>query len=426
MKGKNCSAGRVIGWLLLSLLAIFVFCTIVTPTDPKWVYPYLGVQNKHEALKSLGFVFAGVILIIQAFIANRRAKSMEKAANAQAAATEAQAEATKEQAKANENTEQGQRQERLKNAIGHLGHEKVAVRLGGAYELFHLARDSKKEEEKELRQTVLDILCAHIRETTGEKEYRENHKSKPSEEIQSLLTLLFVQEHEVFKSCRINLQGSWLNGAKLQEARLEKAVLDGAHLQRTDLKKARLQGAQLRETFLQGAVLWEAYLQGAALSNARLQGATLRSARLQGATLQAAQLQGADLPGTQLQGAELLVAELQGADLYAADLRGVVSQVRDLKNQFEERITSRTNQKDDLTGAIFEGGLGMSQEDLDALVELVPEEKREQVRQLAWHIGKQASHELPENSGAINGFYTAGEAEQWIAEYNEATKDIKD
>ena len=69
-----------------------------------------------------------------------------------------------------------------------------------------------RQDTKELRQTVLDILCAHIRRTTGEKKYREDYPSKPSEEVQSLLTLLFVQDHKVFKGCHINLQGSWLNG----------------------------------------------------------------------------------------------------------------------------------------------------------------------------------------------------------------------
>ncbi len=93
----------------------------------------------------------------------------------------------------------------MKNAIEHLGHESVSVRLGGAYELFHLAEDAKK-----LRQTVLDILCDHIRQTTGERKYRRTYKSKPSEEIQSLLTLLFVQEYEVFKGLRVDLQGSFL------------------------------------------------------------------------------------------------------------------------------------------------------------------------------------------------------------------------
>ena len=63
--------------------------------------------------------------------------------------------------------EQGQRQERLKTAIEHLGHESDSVRMGGAYELFHLAKDVE-----ELRPTALDILCAHVRLKTGESKYR--------------------------------------------------------------------------------------------------------------------------------------------------------------------------------------------------------------------------------------------------------------
>ena len=134
----------------------------------------------------------GILIALQALIASGQTKAMEDAANAQARAIE-------EQAKANQNTEQGQRQERLKSAIEHLGHASDSVRLGGAYELFHLAEDTK-----DLRQTVLDILCAHIRQTTGEDEYQKKYPSKPSEEIQSLLTLLFVHKYEVFTGLRIN------------------------------------------------------------------------------------------------------------------------------------------------------------------------------------------------------------------------------
>ena len=175
---------------------------------------------------------------------------MENAANAQA--------------EANQNTERGQRQERLKNAIEHLGHASDSVRLGGAYELFHLAQDNK-----DLCQTVMDILCAHIRRTS-ESEYREKHKWKPSEEVQSLLTLLFVQEYKVFKGCHINLQASWLNGATLVGARLRCATLDEIYLQGAFLDDARLQGASLIQAKLGGAFLSSACLQGTTLVNTQL------------------------------------------------------------------------------------------------------------------------------------------------------------
>ena len=97
-------------------------------------------MEKYDTLKFLGIGMGGILLALQALASHRRAKAMEDAAN--------------QQAKATRNTEQGQRQERLKNAIEHLGHKSDSVRLGGAYELFHLAEDNQK-----VSQTVLDILC---------------------------------------------------------------------------------------------------------------------------------------------------------------------------------------------------------------------------------------------------------------------------
>ena len=83
----------------------------------------LGLYAKNEILKFLGIGMGGVLLALQAMMSYKRAKALEDTANAQAEAAKAQAKATEEQAKANENTEQGQRQERLKNAIEHLGHD---------------------------------------------------------------------------------------------------------------------------------------------------------------------------------------------------------------------------------------------------------------------------------------------------------------
>ena len=189
----------------------------------------------------------GMLLALQALMSYKRAKALEATAAAQVEAATAQAEATKEQAKANHNTEQGQRQQRLRNAIQHLGHKSASVRLGGAYELFHLVEDMVK-----LRQTVLDILCAHIRETTGTVQYREGHKSRPSEEIRSLLFLLFGRPHVVFKGCSIDLQGSYLNGADLSRARLSGANLTRAKLLNAELTGANLARANLTFTELTG------------------------------------------------------------------------------------------------------------------------------------------------------------------------------
>ena len=304
-------------FLLVVLFSVFV-AVMTSETAEKIIGQLLGLgspekSEKNKILTFLGIGMGGILLALQAVIANRRAQAMVDATNAQA--------------ETNQNTEQGQRQERLKNAIEHLGHASDSVRLGGAYELFHLAHDTE-----DLRQTVLDILCAHIRQTTGEDKYRKKHPSKPSGEVQSLLTLLFVQDHEVFKGCHINLQGSWLNGASLQEARLEKAVLaqaymhkailSGAHLQKAILIDACLHGANLNGAHLDEADLVAVQLDGASLAGAKLPEATLEDARLRGTDLSRAQLYRATLIGAQLNGARLVYARLHMASLDEAHLYG--------------------------------------------------------------------------------------------------------
>ncbi len=387
-----------------------------------------GLHTKNKTLQFLGIGMGGVLFALQALMSYKRAKALEDTANAQAEAAKAQAKATEEQAKANQNTEQGQRQERLKNAIEHLGHASDSVRLGGAYELFHLAQDTK-----DLCQTVLDILCAHIRQTTGESEYREKYKSKPSEEIQSLLTLLFVQEHEVFKGLHINLQGSWLNGASLFQARLEEAILTRAYIRGADLRLARLQGAVLYEAQMQGAVLSEAWMQHSYLRRARMQGTSLHMTQLQGASLIEAQMQGADLRGAWLQASALALARLQGANLAKAmvqeamlgevQLQGVSSTraLGEILPPFKDWIKERVGETADLTGVIFAGGL--SQAHLDFLTEDLSDTTTENLRErLTPHVDEPESNKL-ENAFAVKaytGTYTAEEAEQWIAEYNEA------
>ena len=343
-----------------------------------------------------------------------------------------------EQAKTNQNAEQGQQQERLKNAIDHLGHASDSVRMGGAHELFHLAKDNP-----ELRQTVMDILCFHIRNTTKKEEYRKTQKSKPSEEVQSLLTLFFVQDHDVFKGLAINLQESWLNGADLQKARLQKAILkqaylrgarlDMAHLQEANLVEAHLEEAVLEQANLQGAKLISAYLQGGTLFQARLQRANLWMARLHAAYLQDAHLQGANLADVKLQGAILLEARMQGAKLSYTQMQGAILDKANLNGAgtqewssstpFAERIRKSIDKESDLSKVVFFGGIG--RKFADSLVEGLSDEKAMILRaSLRPHIDKPFSFGLPENSDAITSAYTKKEAEEWIAEYEKAMSEV--
>ena len=431
-----------IALIALLIFLVGVFVVVMCFEDPKWSFKLFGVSGsenpKYEVLKFLGIGMGGILVALQALMSYKRAKAMEDTAKAQADAANAQADAAQAQARANEHTEQGLRQERLKNAIEHLGDERDSVRLGGAYELFHLAEDTK-----DLRKTALDMLCLHIRQATGENEYQEKHESKPSEEVQSLLTLLFVQNHEVFKGLQINLQGSWLNGANLREARLARAVLSGTYLRGCDLHGAYLQGADLHRADLSGgtlsgaylreADLHEAHLQGASLNWTRLQGANLSGAYLQGTRLYVAHLQGANLGGAYLQGVRLNGAHLQGANLDAACLQGANLGGAHLQgvggeywiplDSFREHIRNQIDKETDLAGAIFAGGLSTG--DMYSLIEDLSDEKANELREeLESHIDQPISNELPEDSGAITGAYTKEEAEQWIAEYEKVMSEV--
>ena len=102
--------------LLVVMLAVFV--AVMFSKNLCWISPYLGLADKNKILTFLGIGMGGILLALQAVIANRRAKALEDTAKAQA--------------EANQNTEQGQRQQRLKNTIEHLGHvsEKGRLKMG--------------------------------------------------------------------------------------------------------------------------------------------------------------------------------------------------------------------------------------------------------------------------------------------------------
>ena len=354
---RNCTFQNALVAGLVLTLAAFLGVLFSEWIETK-ISGQLDIAKKSDILKFVGIAMGGILVALQALMSYKRAVALENTANAQADAANAQAEAANAQARANLHTEQGQRQERMKNAIEHLGHKSDSVRLGGAYELFHLAKDADPHEDHTaIRQTVLDILCAHIRQTTGDIAYRNEHDSKPSEEVQSMLTLLFVQNHCVFKGCQINLQESWLDGAHLCEARLSMANLVYAHLKEASLSDAHLQGSDLLDADLAGACLFRAGLQGANLNGSSLQASRLSYAKLQGSVIENTCLHGAVLSSAFLQGASFAFCGLQGANLAGASLQGAGMKDWNKLIPFAVRIRKSIGQIADLSTNVFSNGL---------------------------------------------------------------------
>ncbi|BBM89126.1 hypothetical protein COTS27_00819 [Spirochaetota bacterium] len=319
----------------------------------------LGIANDKNcdiglAIERLGIAIGGIIALLVALASFQRAKALDDTAKAQ---------------------EQGNIEDRYKNAITQFGNANSSVRLAGAYGLYHLAIDNEKR-----RKNICDVLCVHIRDLTtsgrpifnekkdlattvghicDEKSYSEKYENKPSNEVQSILDLLTNKSNEKnfpFKSHWINLANSYLNGANLDYAWLKGADLEGVQFQGVILRQAQLQGTNLKKAQLQGAVLSEAQLQGANLSEAQLQAANLFSAELQGAILSEAQLQGTNLKKAQLQGAFLPKAQLQAANLKEAWLQATILWKAELQGAFlpKAQLQAANLFSAELQGAILE------------------------------------------------------------------------
>ena len=395
-----------------------------------------------ESLQFLGLAMGGILIALQALMSYKRATALEQTAIAQA--------------KAVEKTGEGQRQDRFKNAIEHLGHKSDSVRLGEAYELFLFAQDLEDlEDSEDLSRTVLDILCAHVRHVTCESSYQAVHGESPSEEIQSILNLLL--RRDVFSDIRIDLTGSWLKGAQLEEADLRDAKLNKTNLTKAKLDKATLHKAQLSdarmeraslveakmtkcclqranlndaslanavldysdlsEAELKGATLDEASLPKAQLYNARMQGASLVKANMIGCCLKQVSLIGAslenavlvcsDLSKAELQGAFVGGVQLQGSILAEVKVEGATSSVEYKTSSFEDRIRGLIGKSADLSEVEFEGGL--NQVKMESLIGGLSEEDRDGLQD----IGKQKP---TEHITKARGSYSAREAERFINE----------
>jgi len=106
---------------------------------------------------------------------------------------------------------------RFSSGVELLGNQNESARIGGAYNLYFLA-----SENPEYVEPVCEILCAHLRTITGKKEYREKYDEKSSNEIQTILDLLFKEKNGklIFDKCKKNLRGVYFNGINLREATL--------------------------------------------------------------------------------------------------------------------------------------------------------------------------------------------------------------
>ena len=347
---------RGIFWSLCFLFVLLVGRLFSGP-EATWLDCLLGTSDletaaKRETIKDLAGALFGFIVVLGLYVAFRRTRALEDTAQAQHNANE---------------------QKLFNDATAKLGDKSPSVRLGGIYALDRLARLNET-----YLASIVEILCAHLRETAqqdrdeekdkkkdgeaGEKKYAEQYKDEPSNEIQSLLEVLsglnrFSEEKKgdkQFSPVRLNLSGAHLVGANLigaclnradlsrtnmhkaylLRAQLQETFLYRAQMQEANLYRAQMQRARLQEAQMQEAHLQETQMQEAHLYRVRMQGANLQEVQMQGANLQEVQIQGASLSMVQLQGAVLQEAQMQGANLWKAQLQGAYLQEAQMQGAF--------------------------------------------------------------------------------------------
>ncbi len=267
------TAGLVIWWAISSWQAM----SVIPEMESR-------ISSQIEFVKTLAQITLGTLVLVSLYVAWRRVKAAESAAEA----------AQKTIAVAQE----GQITERFTRAIEQLGSDKSAIRLGGIYALERIAKDSEKD-----RRQVIEVLTAFIRENSKWDGQPEDEQSfQPvSTDIQGILTILggLNTEYEEPEQ-RLNLHGTNLQGAEAMRTKLQWAILSNANLQRANFSGSILQGVILTYSCLQGADLSFANLWGVNFAGAKLQHAVLFNANLEAAYFKGADLQDADIRNTDL------------------------------------------------------------------------------------------------------------------------------
>jgi hypothetical protein len=308
IKNENSWFRQNLAGILFSTILIFLLlCSIIFFNYiVAFIFPHLKNgklidKSLHlETLKFIGYVLGGGLLVWQIVLTNKRTKAAESTARASVDISKAATENAKAALKSAENTlkniqviEQGQIQERFKNAIEQLGSDKQPVILGAIYTLHHIAKADDK-----LCKSVFNILCSFIRETTSSDVYQK--KQDTSIVIQSILNLLFIEknESEIYDQFSADLSGAYLVGADLSYSVLYKANLINANLTHSRLNWANLSKTLLAGTNFTGAHLNNTDFGDAVLFRTLFECSDLKSTKFHGIKgFQGVNLKGAIVDG---------------------------------------------------------------------------------------------------------------------------------
>jgi Pentapeptide repeats (8 copies) len=241
--------------LIVLALGLLVCCVVVFPrylaaSDMNYakVTPTQLAQARNNVRTTLLQGFGGMVLFIGAYLTWRQ--------------TQIGRAASREELRM---SREGQLTDRFTSAIGQLGSDDVAVRVGGIYALGRVAEESITD-----RAAVADILTAYV---------RKHAPWPPGPESP------FPEDFPIDKLPRLAVRAPDIQAIMTVLARRtpsppHPAVWTSLELNRTDLRRAGLMGANLQRAGLRGASLAKAWMFKADLRGADLRDTDVRDARL--------------------------------------------------------------------------------------------------------------------------------------------------
>ncbi len=423
-------------WFAMGVFAAALILVMFWESATLTIGELLGISDKADMLKFIGLGMGGLLAALGAIAINRRAEAQIQSAEAQKIIAEAQKATAEAQIQTSKFTEQRYIDERYETAIQNLGNDRAGARIATYHSLHRLAKIYE-----DLREEIFTQLCAHLRQITKDPEYQKNYKNAPSDGVQTILDLLFqIWGDRIFREFNANLRGVYLVGANFSYMHLMRADFTDANLQRGIFKYTYLQGASFTRTQMHAAILNGAQMQKAHMSETVLQFANIRSVNMQNTYLSGTDFRGAYLFLTGMECSSLHSVDFRGARLEEVNMHecrikngqfGGCIDVNDSHNSFESRILGRAKCPVDLEGCIIRGDA--KRDTVERIVKHIAEISEDGAQKframMEKNIGipeERLTEEECKRRGGNCEPYAKEEAEQWIAEYKEATDEISE
>ena len=308
-------------WFGVAGLLVLVLGIAFTACQWDWLHKSTPATNASTTLRNMGLLIGGglaaVFAIWRGWVAERQSRTSQLQANI---------------------AERNLVNERYQRGVEMLGHDTLAVRMGGIYALQRLA----KEHPEQYHIQTMQLFCAFARDPVGNldspvsqtggviERYGNLRNAKLRGDVQAVMNALGRRSRQGVrlemgtKDFSLDLRSAdlrfaWLEGFNLSHARLSYADFSGAMLAGANLAWAWLDGANMSNSYLKGAKLPSADLTFSDLTSAFLEGADLSGARFFSSDLSDANFQNAHLYGVSLSRSTVLGANFQDANLSGAD-----------------------------------------------------------------------------------------------------------